>query len=394
MPVLRSRLVEGRSKGRVLVVDDEALLAKAYARWLTAAGYAVETAANGHAAVALLSGSAAFDVIVSDIAMPGMSGVELLRAVRQRDLDVPVVLMTAMPALDTAMEAVELGALRYLVKPVDNKLLESVTEQAVRLHRLAKLKREALRLSGTDVQPGDRAGLEEALDRAVAGLWLAFQPIVSLSERRIYAYEALMRSREAVLPHPGAILSAAERLDRLPELGRAIRARAAAAARELPADALLFLNLHPMDLQDPMLYDREHPLAACADRVVLEVTERAALDDVHNVRERAARLRELGYRLAVDDLGAGYAGLATFASLDPEVVKIDMSLVRDIEQSRTKRSLVASLVGVCGDLGMKVIAEGVETATERDVLAEVGCDLLQGYLFARPAAEFPPVAFD
>lgn len=382
----------GASRGKVLVVDDEVQLARAYARWLTAAGYAVETAYDGRSAAEILTRST-FDAILSDIAMPGMTGVELLRAVRQRDLDVPVVLMTARPALESAVEAVELGALRYLVKPIDGEILESVTAQAVRLHRLAKLKREALRLSGTSSQPGDRAGLEEAFDRALSGLWLAFQPIVSLSERRVFAFEALMRSQATALPNPGAILSAAERLDRLPDLGRAIRARAAVAAKKLPEQSLLFLNLHPADLQDPALYERDQPLAACADRVVLEITERAALDGIHNLRERAAQLRELGYRLAVDDLGAGYAGLATFASLDPEVVKIDMSLIRDIELSRTKRSLVASLVGVCRDLGMKVIAEGVETASERDALTELGCELLQGYLFARPAAEFPPVAF-
>jgi EAL domain-containing protein (putative c-di-GMP-specific phosphodiesterase class I)/ActR/RegA family two-component response regulator len=380
------------TRGNVLVVDDEVQLARAYARWLTAAGYAVETAHDGRSAAELLTRST-FDAILSDIAMPGMTGVELLRTVRQRDLDVPVVLMTARPALESAVEAVELGALRYLVKPIDNEILESVTEHAVRLHRLAKLKREALRLSGASTQPGDRAGLEEAFDRALAGLWLAFQPIVSLSERRVFAFEALMRSRATALPHPGAILLAAERLDRLPDLGRAIRALAALAAKNLPEGSLLFLNLHPADLQDPALYERDQPLTAYADRVVLEVTERAALDEVHNLRERAAQLRQLGYRLAVDDLGAGYAGLATFASLDPEVVKIDMSLIRDIQISRTKRSLVASLVGVCRDLGMKVIAEGVETSTERDVLTELGCELLQGYLFARPAAEFPPVAF-
>jgi EAL domain-containing protein (putative c-di-GMP-specific phosphodiesterase class I)/ActR/RegA family two-component response regulator len=380
------------ARGRVLLVDDQADILKAYARWLTAGGFEVETADDGSTA-ADMAAKSAFDVIISDISMPGMTGVEMLRAVRERDLDVPVVLMTAQPAIESAMEAVELGALRYLPKPVDGQLLVSVADNAVRLHKLARLKREALSLTGADAQPGDRIALEGAFERALSGLWLAFQPIVSLSEKRIFAYEALMRSREAALPHPGAMLSAAERLDRLPDLGRAIRARAAAAAAAMPQDALLFINLHPADFQDPTLFSEAVPLAAHAHRVVLEVTERSALDDIHNLRDKVGRLRALGYRIAVDDLGAGYAGLSTFANLEPEVVKIDMSLVRDVETTRTKRTLVASLTGVCRDLGMKVVAEGVETAGERDALTELGCDLLQGYFFARPAADFPPVAF-
>lgn len=379
-------------KGRVLLVDDDPDILRAYARWLERAGYAVASADDGRSAAAMAA-ETSFDVIVSDISMPGMTGVEMLRAVRARDADVPVVLMTAQPAIETAVDAVDLGALKYLVKPVDGELLVSVADQAVRLHRLARLKREALRLGGADAQPGDRLSLEASFERALSGLWLAFQPIASWSQKRTYAYEALMRSREAALPHPGAMLSAAERLDRLPDLGRAIRRLAAEAADTMPDEALLFINLHPADFADPTLFSEAAPLARHARRVVLEVTERSALDEIHQLRDKVGRLRALGYRIAVDDLGAGYAGLAAFANLEPDVVKIDMSLVRDLETTRTKRTLVASLTGVCRELGMDVVAEGVETAGERDALVELGCDLLQGYLFARPAAPFPLIAF-
>jgi len=373
------------------VADDEVALARALARWLTASGYKVDIAGDGHEA-ALRVARDSYDVIVSDIAMPGMTGVELLLAIRQRDLDVPVVLMTASPAVDTAIQAVELGALRYLVKPIEPAALEEVVDQATRLHRLARVKRQALALVGDGTQPGDRAGLEESLSRALATLRLVFQPIVSWSERRVFAFEALMRSDEASLPHPGAVLEAAERPGRLPDLGRTIRALACRAAEQrLPDGALLFINLHPSDFLDPALYEADG-LGRHAGRIVLEVTERASLDRLDNLRDRVARLRALGYRIAVDDLGAGYAGLSAFANLEPDVVKIDMSLVRDIENARTKQRLVRSLADVCGELGMKVVAEGVETAAERDALVEVGCDLLQGYLLARPG-DFPSPAW-
>jgi EAL domain-containing protein (putative c-di-GMP-specific phosphodiesterase class I) len=94
----------------------------------------------------------------------------------------------------------------------------------------------------------------------------------------------------------------------------------------------------------------------------------------------------------VDDLGAGYAGLTSFAQLEPEVVKVDMSLIRGLDRSPTKQKLVHSIVGLCRGLGIQMIAEGIETIEERDTLVGLGGDLCQGYLFARPGRAFPPAA--
>jgi EAL domain-containing protein (putative c-di-GMP-specific phosphodiesterase class I) len=370
---------------RILVVEDDPELIRAYQRVLRAAGFAVEPAATGTLAAAALERPLP-DVVLSDIDLPGLNGIELLRLVRARDLDLPVVLVTGNPRVETAIEAVRHGALRYLVKPVPPRELIEALDHAVKLRRLATLKREAVQLAAGDrYQVGDRAGVEALFARALDGLWMAYQPIVSWSQRRIFALEALVRSREPAMATPGALLDAAERLDRLPELGRRIRAQAAAAAREQP-DTLFFVNLHPRDLLDDDLYAPSAPLTQLASRVVLELTERAALDELGDVRARIAALRALGFRIAVDDLGAGYAGLASFAQLEPEVVKLDMSLVRDVHLQPTKRKLVRSMAALAVDLGLQLVVEGVETAAERDTLVEVGCDLLQGYLFARPAA--------
>jgi EAL domain-containing protein (putative c-di-GMP-specific phosphodiesterase class I) len=105
---------------------------------------------------------------------------------------------------------------------------------------------------------------------------------------------------------------------------------------------------------------------------------------MHDIRQRVAALRSLGYRIAIDDLGAGYAGLTSFAHLEPDVVKVDRSLVQDIGSDRTKQKLLSSLAQLCGQLDMSVICEGIETSEERDTLLTLDCDLLQGYLFARP----------
>jgi EAL domain-containing protein (putative c-di-GMP-specific phosphodiesterase class I) len=101
----------------------------------------------------------------------------------------------------------------------------------------------------------------------------------------------------------------------------------------------------------------------------------------------------MGFRIAIDDLGAGYAGLTSFALLEPEIVKLDMTLVRDVHLNSTKQKLVRSMTQLAHDMGMMVVGEGVETAAERDALVNLGCDLLQGYLFAKPNMAFPAVTW-
>jgi EAL domain-containing protein (putative c-di-GMP-specific phosphodiesterase class I) len=155
--------------------------------------------------------------------------------------------------------------------------------------------------------------------------------------------------------------------------------------------ALLFVNLHPLELLDDDLYDSEAPLSRDANRVVLEITERSRLDDIRGLLARIGLLRELGFRMAIDDIGAGYSGLAGFAHVEPSVVKIDMSLVRDIDRSATKQRIVKALVDLCKDLKVKTVAEGVETAAEHRCCAELGCTWLQGYRFAKPGEAFPTV---
>lgn len=378
---------------RALVVDDDEALLRAHARTLTAGGFRVETAPSGEAAVKALQ-QHSFDVILSDIDMPGMSGIALLERVRTHDLDVPVVIITGAPSMDTALAAMEHGALRYLTKPVELHTLVKVAHDAVRLHNIARAKRQALDLAGgVDRFIGDRAGLVASFGRALESLYMAYQPIVSWSKRSVFAYEALLRSREPSLPHPQAVLDAAEQLGRVHELGRLIRAKAVEPLGQLPKDVVLFLNLHPSDLLDDELFATDTPLAAVANRVVLEITERASLQSIHDVGGLIAKLRHLGFRIALDDLGAGYAGLTSFALLEPNVVKLDMALVRNLHKEPTKQTLVRTMISMCKELDLLVTGEGVETPEERDELARAGCDLMQGYLFAKPGPAFVVASF-
>jgi EAL domain-containing protein (putative c-di-GMP-specific phosphodiesterase class I) len=375
---------EGVRGGRLLVADDEPALCGLMAEILEGEGFEVAVCANGLTALELLKRDA-FDAVVSDVNMPDMDGLGLLAAVRQMDLDLPVVLMTGGPTLETAVKAVEAGALRYLTKPVGAQQLIEAAHQAVRLGRLGRLKREALAASGFDQLPGDRAGLEASFGRALAQLWMAGQPIVRAFDGEVCAHEVLVRTDAQLFPHPGALLNAAERLDRLPDLGRAIRAEVAALLQAGVLSGDVFVNLHPLDLVDDALIDPSAPLSRFASRVVLEVTERANLERVAELPSRVQRLRLLGYRIAIDDLGAGYAGLTSFAALTPEIVKLDMALIRGLDRDPVKQKLVLSMGRLCLDLGIQVVAEGIETDAERRAAIACGCGLLQGFLIGKPA---------
>lgn len=231
--------------------------------------------------------------------------------------------------------------------------------------------------------------LEDKLGRCLAGLQMHFQPIVHATSRQRFGYEALLRSRDKALPHPGAILDAAERLERIPALGRAVRADCAKViAGAPPQRGVVFINLHLLDLFDKQLTSPFAPLSKVASRVVLEITERTSLEGQDDLRYRVAELRDLGFRIAIDDLGGGHARMGTFTPLDYDFVKLDMSLVRDIDAHPMKQRLTRSIIELCRGTGTKVIGEGIETEAEAKVLVDLGCDLLQGYLLARPAAPF------
>jgi EAL domain-containing protein (putative c-di-GMP-specific phosphodiesterase class I) len=367
------------------MVEDELALLRVLSRCLERAGFQVEPAPNGLRATELLA-KQSFDAVVTDLSMPGLTGVDVLRAARATDLEVPVLLMTGAPDVSSAAEAVHYGACEYVVKPFKPERLEQLVRRAVGLNRMAKAKREAMHALGIEKpEAGDRAGLEVTLTRALDSMWMAYQPIVEASTGGLFAYEALLRSDEPALPNPEAILDAAEKLGRLEDVGRAVRQKAPEPIESAPPPALLFVNLHATDLLDATLGSPSSPLTAVASRVVLEITERAALPDARDVRFAIAQLREKGFRIAIDDLGAGYAGLSTFATLEPEFVKLDMSLVRNVHTSPVKQKLVRSMTSLCLDMGIAVVAEGIEVVEERDTILELGCGLLQGYLYARPA---------
>jgi EAL domain-containing protein (putative c-di-GMP-specific phosphodiesterase class I) len=367
---------------RVLLVDDDARVLRAYGRVLRAAGFDVIAVTDGLRAAELLTG---VDAVVSDIRLVGTTGLDVLRSVRAVCPDLPVVLMSGGP-IESAVEAVALGAYRYLVKPVRHEALADAVRSAVSAGASARIRRRTLQ-AHADAE-SRREALTVRFDRALAGLRPHFQPIVAAATGEVYGWEALARTAPGELG-TAALLDAADELDRWADVGKVMRARVAAAMDARP-DATVFVNAHPLELADDDILDAAAPLSRHAARVVVELTERASLTEVVDVSTRLAALRRLGFRIAVDDLGAGHAGLCTFVDVHPDVVKLDMSLVRGLDVDPSRRAVVRSIVGLARDLGLLVVGEGVETEPEAEALRVAGCDLLQGWLFGRPAPGFPP----
>lgn len=359
-----------------------------YSRVLVRSAFRCITARSGAEALARLA-EMSVDVVLTDLNMESMSGLELIRQVRSRDPDLPILVATGAPGIESALQSIDAGVFRYLTKPLNHTEVVRAISDAVHARALAHARRAAYDYVGEARR--SQLVTKELLLEAVATMRLAVQPIVRPRDRKVVAYEALMRTKHPVLGDPPSVLAASQKLGMHTTVGRTVRQLASELMRELDDGIALFVNIHPHDLFDPELFAKRAPLSACAARVVLEITERVSIDSIADVRTRITELKGLGFRIALDDLGAGYAGLSSFAMLKPEFVKIDLSLVRDVDSDPVKQALIRSIVDLGRDLETGVIAECVETAPERETLTTLGCTQMQGYLFARPAMPFPQV---
>jgi EAL domain-containing protein (putative c-di-GMP-specific phosphodiesterase class I)/GGDEF domain-containing protein len=215
-------------------------------------------------------------------------------------------------------------------------------------------------------------------------VYVDYHPIVETESREIFGYEALARGNLRSLRSPEVMFEVAAEADMLWELSRLCRSRAIEEMpRRLQSDQLLFLNVDPHDFADPEFNE----IAIGVNdprRVVIEITERTAIKDYPKFRERLRAFREAGFRFAVDDAGSGYAGLGSIANLDPDFIKLDMSLINCIDSNFIKQSLVETMVKFSNDHGAMVIAEGVERVEEFDTVRGLGVHLVQGFYLHRP----------
>lgn len=214
----------------------------------------------------------------------------------------------------------------------------------------------------------------------------AYQPIVDLKTRTNFAHEALVRGLAG--EPAGQILGKVNEANRY-RFDQACRVKAVAGAARLGLSEYLSINFLPNAVYRPELCIRTTLEAAKmygfpADHIIFEVTEGEKVTDRAHLGNIINKYKELGFLTAIDDFGAGYAGLTLLADYQPDLIKLDMDLVRNIDSSKVRQAIVKGMMVICNDLGIRVIAEGIETPAERDTLAEAGITLMQGYLFCRP----------
>jgi len=235
-------------------------------------------------------------------------------------------------------------------------------------------------------------GLEDELLRIIrdSALETWFQPVIDLRTREVMGHEALARGpKDGPFESPGAMFAASDRLGVAADLDRACQDSALLACAGSPTGPL-FLNALPLSFEpregeaergDPQLLR----LAADPHEVILEFPARAADRDPDGFVDTLNRVKSLGFRIAVDDLGTGYSSQEVLERLDPDYLKLDLSLVRGIDRNLIKQEILASLIRIANRMGASVIAEGIETEDEASVLLRAGAQYGQGYLFASPA---------
>jgi EAL domain-containing protein (putative c-di-GMP-specific phosphodiesterase class I) len=379
-----TRVMSKSASPAVLFVDDQPEVTAALELAFYRKPFVVHTANSAAEALEVLSAKAV-DVVVSDEQMPVMCGSQFLTIVRRQYPSAIRIILSGQANFKATLAAInEARAHHFLVKPCPPDEIALCIARALD-ERDQKLAEHSARRQNTEME---RLEVQRQFDAALETLWIAFQPIVRPHESTIFAYEALVRSHHVELNTPHRLFEVAETLGRVEELDRRARELAAVRALELPRDLCVMVNVHPRSLTDKHLYSSTSRLFAIHDRVILEITERDKLEEVPGASEGLVQLRNLGYRVAVDDLGAGYAGLNTFALIRPDVVKFDMELIRDIQRSSTKCNLVRLMTQLCKEMGILTVAEGIETNEEYETVRKLGCDLLQGFFIARPSNDF------
>jgi EAL domain-containing protein (putative c-di-GMP-specific phosphodiesterase class I) len=228
---------------------------------------------------------------------------------------------------------------------------------------------------------------------------MAFQPIVDVTTQKAWGYEALVRGLKG--EGAASILAQVNDENRY-QFDQACRVKAIETAQSLFDDPSLRLSINfmPNAVYEPAAcikttLETAHRVGFSRDRIMFEFTEDEQMTDVAHVKHIVSEYRKFGFMTAIDDFGSGYAGLNLLASLQPDLIKIDIELIRDIQNSRAKQAIIAGITSIAREMDMIVLAEGIESADELHILRAAGIKLFQGFYFAKPQiGRLPFVSFE
>ena len=221
---------------------------------------------------------------------------------------------------------------------------------------------------------------------------MAFQPILDLASGEVFAYEALVRGPGG--ESAGTVFESVDASNQY-RFDQVCRVKAIELAARLGIECYLSINFMPNAVYTPERCIRTTLKAARefgfpTHRIIFEITESERIERVEHLRNIISHYREIGFLTAIDDFGSGFAGLNLLAEFQTDIVKLDMELVRDIDSDPPRQAIVRGIVQTAGEMGIRMIAEGVETTSELACLRDLGIDLFQGFLFAKPGFEQLP----
>ena len=381
---------------RVLIVDDNPANVRLLERILATAGVAEAHGFTDPRVAVDRCEELRPDIVLLDLHMPHLDGREVLHRLRDRlppDELLPVVVLTADTDSGVRAQVLDEGANDFLTKPFDRV---EVVQRARNLVAMRTMYNEAQRhnrdlreeLAARDwADRRARAEMRlrhERIRRVLdhGELRMVFQPIVDLCTGLVVGVEALARfDREPHRP-PDVWFAEAAHAGLAVELELAAVVAALAHLEALDDNAMLAINASPTTLLSGQLV--EHVDGVVGSRLVIELTEHAPIDDYEEINAALDVLRSRGVRIAVDDAGAGYAGLQQILRLRPDVIKLDLTLTRGIDADPVRRALASALRSFADETGAQVVAEGIETVGELEQLRSLGVQWGQGYLLARP----------
>jgi EAL domain-containing protein (putative c-di-GMP-specific phosphodiesterase class I)/CheY-like chemotaxis protein len=379
----------------VLVVDDHPPNLALFERILTKAGVTRVHVTMDPRCVVNLYESLQPDLVLLDLHMPGMDGVAVMEAIRRATPDdefVPVIVLTADGTPEARDRVLAAGASDFLTKPVDrgevvlrarNLLHTRALHRRLRAHNANLQSEIAEHNAADDLARTERVEKRRLIQRVLDSdaPRIVFQPIAQLASHNVVGYEALSRFDYQPQRTPDVWFADAAEIGLGVELELAAVQSALQALPLLPAGVFLTLNVSPTTAMTSELANILH---RHQDRLILEITEHAQVEDYDVLLSALTWLRAAGMRLAVDDAGAGYASLQHILRLRPDIIKLDITLVRDIDQDPVKRALASSLVAFGREIGSTITAEGIETAEELATLVDLGVPWGQGYHLGRP----------
>jgi EAL domain-containing protein (putative c-di-GMP-specific phosphodiesterase class I)/ActR/RegA family two-component response regulator len=386
-------------KIRLMLADDEGEVLRAISQLVSTDPFIdlIGTANNASEAIDLAVLHTP-DVALLDVRMPGGGGSRAAREIRQRSPETRIVALSASTDPRTVVSMVRAGAVGYVGKDQSgDEVLRAIHRSAdgrssISVARLGEVaERLTEHQSRQVVQTSERAHVSrERIEEAIHGGMLdtVFQPIVELAHGRIRGVEALTRFMSKPRRSPETWFVEAANQGLLTRLELAAAARALEHLDRIPDDVYLSVNVSTETLCEPRLVQMLQAVPAA--RVVLELTERTPVVDYTEMSEWLADLRALGARLAIDDVGKGFSGLGHLVELSPDLLKFDRSLVAGVDADPTKSGLITRLASFADEVGMEVVAEGIETEAELDTLRELGVGSGQGFLLGRPGP-IPPL---